>query len=303
MFRHIVIILFALLGMSFLATSVMAQIDCSPLDPRASVSKEVDGRVKATVNTLFKILKAGGAVEGKVKEEVRNLQKGVPISERGLIKLRTLYLFCGMVANAKDISTVRKVELFNIMMNEKETNLNKGEERRSAGKKKKKASNKNRTVPPRSPLTLHDFYKNDFSNLMKISDTATLTFKNGPTLKIGYQLYLDFDGGSEFMGFYIPKSPRTEEICAKIPGWIKTMLQRLQHNTVAIDQKDPGQAGITPELKDLKFSGRIFVYHQTPIFDSAIDDLKSLYKAKGFFPEFRGPDYVYQKTKLLGTIH
>ena len=72
------------------------------------------------MNTLFKIAKAGGSVEGKIRTEMQNLQRGVPVTERSQIELRTLYLFCGMVANAKDISTVRKVELFNLMMQTKE---------------------------------------------------------------------------------------------------------------------------------------------------------------------------------------
>jgi hypothetical protein len=99
----------------------MAQVDCSQLDPRASVSTEMDGKVNASVATLYKIAKAGGSIEGKIKEEITNLQKGVPVTEQGLIKLRTLYLFCGMVANAKDISTERKVELFRVMMDVKTT--------------------------------------------------------------------------------------------------------------------------------------------------------------------------------------
>jgi len=100
-------------------TEVNAEVDCSLLDPRASISAEKEAKVQASVNTLFKIAKAGGGVEGKLKQDIQNLQKGVSVSEQGQIKLRTLFLFCGMVANAKDISTERKVNLFQIMMDQK----------------------------------------------------------------------------------------------------------------------------------------------------------------------------------------
>ena len=137
MLKNFILTFFVLLGIAWPTSFVSAQqVDCSQLDPRASVSKEREGKVKAAVNTLFKIVRVGGSVEGKMSDEIQNLQKGVPITEQGQIKLRTLYLFCGMVANATDISTDRKVELFNLMMEEKKTD--KPEARRTAKKKKQK---------------------------------------------------------------------------------------------------------------------------------------------------------------------
>ncbi len=116
-----VLILFMTLGIIWPAAFLMGQqIDCSPLDPRASISKEKEGKVQASVDTLYRIAKVGGSLEGKMKEEIQNLQIGSSVSEQGIIKLRTLYLFCGMVANARDISTEKKVELFKVMMDFKE---------------------------------------------------------------------------------------------------------------------------------------------------------------------------------------
>lgn len=112
-------VIFAVLVMSGIVmptASVKAEVDCSLLDPRATVSTEKEGKISASVNTLFKIAKAGSNVEGRIKDEIHNLQKGSTVTEKSLIELRTLYLFCGMVANAKDITTDRKVTLFNQMM-------------------------------------------------------------------------------------------------------------------------------------------------------------------------------------------
>lgn len=97
------------------------KVDCSLLDPREKVSREKDAQINASVNTLFKIAKAQGEVKGKIKDEIQNLQKGVPLSEQGIIKLRTLYLFCGMFANDNNITPNQKVELFKTMMNIKES--------------------------------------------------------------------------------------------------------------------------------------------------------------------------------------
>lgn len=107
--------LIALAGSNFAAA---ADFDCSPLDPRASVSKEQEGKVNGAVETLYKLAKAQGSVEGKLKEQIQNLQQGAPASDQLTIRLRTLWLFCGMVANARDMTTERKVQLLREMEKE-----------------------------------------------------------------------------------------------------------------------------------------------------------------------------------------
>lgn len=109
-----------IIGISIKSSFASYKVDCSPLDPREKVSKEKDAQISASVNTLFKIAKAQGQVKGKIKDEIQNLQQGVPLSEQGIIKLRALYLFCGMFANDNNITPQQKVELFNTMMNIKE---------------------------------------------------------------------------------------------------------------------------------------------------------------------------------------
>lgn len=151
MVRNFMLILFVMIVTVFpIASATAEQIDCTPLDPRVSVSNEWTGKINATVNALFKIAKIGSGsgsanIEGRVKNEIQNLQKGIPISEQGQIKLRTLYLACGMIANAKDILTERKVELFKIMMHEKADRSN---EKRTTQKKVQTISTKSKSVAP-----------------------------------------------------------------------------------------------------------------------------------------------------------
>lgn len=94
-----------------------ATFDCSPLDPRAKVSSDKEGSISVAAQTLFKVANANGNVSGRIKSEIDNLQSGASVSEKTIIAARTIYVFCGMVANATDISTERKVELWKIMVN------------------------------------------------------------------------------------------------------------------------------------------------------------------------------------------
>ena len=102
------------LGLAVVATVVFfipsvshsAGVDCSPLDPRAQLSSTSEGKIQGSAETLLKVAKAGASIEGKVQREVKNLQEGVPISERANVQNRLIYVFCEMIS--KDDSPIEK---------------------------------------------------------------------------------------------------------------------------------------------------------------------------------------------------
>ena len=159
LFKGVTIIWVIVLGNVLTASVPMAQMDCSKLDPRASVSSEIEGKIAGSVNTLYKIAKAGGSIQGKLKDDIHNLQMNANITDHTLIKLRTLYIFCGMVANADDLSTERKVKLFTEMMTVKDSDKPKSIR---LPKKKKAARSSNVTALP----------KNDERGLMPLQGTS-----------------------------------------------------------------------------------------------------------------------------------
>ena len=94
-------------------TTVAAQtMDCSALDPRKSVSSQTEGKVAASATTLYKVAQAGGGIEGRIRSESTNLEIGAGASDKTIVKPRLIYLFCLTVANARDISSERRVDLF-----------------------------------------------------------------------------------------------------------------------------------------------------------------------------------------------
>lgn len=132
-----------MMGVEIFPATVNAQVDCSLLDPRDSVSKEREGKISGSVDTLYKVAKTEGNIEAKVKEEIQNLQRGAPVNEKNLIKFRTIYLFCGMFANDKDIAPERKVALFNLMLGIREQD--------SITSKPKVPNKRSDARPPKSP--------------------------------------------------------------------------------------------------------------------------------------------------------
>src|SRR5205823_4284171 len=61
------------------------------------------------------------------------------------------------------------------------------------------------------PPTLADLFKSDLGNTMKFTDEDRIgiQWNNGDVLRIKTQVYADFPAKTQFMGFYIPPSPKT----------------------------------------------------------------------------------------------
>jgi hypothetical protein len=101
--------------MLFSSAPAWSAIDCSPLDPRGSVSRELEGKAEASAATVFKVGKAGGSIEGKWRESIQNLAPAAAADVQAQVKYRFIYLFCNSVVSANDISTERKSELIEDM--------------------------------------------------------------------------------------------------------------------------------------------------------------------------------------------
>jgi len=96
------------------AFSQSNQMDCAPLDPRISISKVTEAKVKASVGTVYKIAQAGGQVERRAKEEIQNLPTGTTGREQ--LEARWIYLFCEMLRTSKDMSQAQKSKAFDAVI-------------------------------------------------------------------------------------------------------------------------------------------------------------------------------------------
>lgn len=109
------------------------------------MSSEKEGKIKGSVDTLYKVAKAEASIEARLKQEIKNLQQGTAsVSEKYAIAARTMYLFCGMVANAKDISTERKWQLFQALQSTI------GDQPRTGDGQPATKASESKSVPPKS---------------------------------------------------------------------------------------------------------------------------------------------------------
>jgi hypothetical protein len=89
-----------------------ADVDCQLTAP-PGVTKTAQGAAQAQIaaNTLLRAIEGGANVSASGKTTFATAQQNAPGEDPDALKAKTLYIFCGMVANATDISTERKFEM------------------------------------------------------------------------------------------------------------------------------------------------------------------------------------------------
>jgi hypothetical protein len=107
-----VLLLMLLLPIS--ASSQSSEMNCAPLDPRISITKEAEAKVQASVKTVYKIAQGGGQVEVRAKQEIQNLPAASTGREQ--MEARWIYLFCEMLRTSKDMSEAQKSSAFDAVI-------------------------------------------------------------------------------------------------------------------------------------------------------------------------------------------
>ena len=144
-----------------------------------------------------------------------------------------------------------------------------------------------------TPKTLIDLFKNDFNNLLRFFEDITLENKDGK-VTIKSQAYFDFSAQTFFIGYYIPNTPKTYNICVYISKNYKNALDHKKHLIA-----ESSSSGLQPvNTSELKFSGRVFLYHETPLLEEQRRALFALYKSEGLSLQFRDYQYVAEINKV-----
>jgi hypothetical protein len=88
--------------------------------------------------------------------------------------------------------------------------------------------------------TLPLLMKRDFQRLHQLHGKPVFTLEDGTSLQIEDTLYIDFDAGSKFIGFYVPASPRVSEICVLLALHARQLGDELARG-LSVTSKAPGE--------------------------------------------------------------
>lgn len=152
---------------------------------------------------------------------------------------------------------------------------------------------KEKTPKKQEELTLLYLFENDFNKLLRSGQTAYFLGSNGKKIDFKTKEYFDFEAQSKFIGFYIPSAPETFEVLVGLP---EVYTQFSSAGKMMVESGAPGLQPVNTD--ELKFSGRIFIYHEYPILESQKRELYTLYEKHGLAPQFRGSDYLFKKKEI-----
>ncbi len=144
------------------------------------------------------------------------------------------------------------------------------------------------------PPTLSDLFNGDFSNAARVADKEfDFKWSDGTASHIKPQTYLDFPAKTEFIGFYVSASKIESETksfnaCLQLAEAVEQIIDDLpKHHDFT-----GGYIGERTTLRELTFSGRVFLYHEDFLSIPQKADIIKAYSRRGLDVQFRGPDYL-----------
>lgn len=110
---------------------------------------------------------------------------------------------------------------------------------------------------------------------------------------------MDYNILSYFFKYYVYDNPKTDIFFLQIPRLCREIMNDTTIQKLAILEPFRNKAST---LKDLTFSKRVYVYHETPVDIVALKSIEDILKEKNLFPEFRGPNYPFFEQHKKDTM-
>ena len=145
------------------------------------------------------------------------------------------------------------------------------------------------TSTPPVPKSLHDYFVADNFGLIVATDPTYIVDLKTERLTVEAKLYGDFNGKSAFLGFYIPTTLRTRDVCLLLLKGHRSIIETFQKSMPAQVRTLGNRA---TDLRDLKFTGRVFFYYEGTLFQSDQEVIETAASRNGMSVQFRGPEYA-----------
>jgi hypothetical protein len=145
--------------------------------------------------------------------------------------------------------------------------------------------------------TLEDLFKSDFAqygNVQRVISARAQNNTNGydVTFEIPFRVYPDFTSHTTFVALYVPNQSDARFDAYATIQWLRDQVRptlEAVRTSIGWGASAPGMP--YQELKDLTFSGRIFIYLMTPFTVIQLGELTAFYQESGMYLEIRGNDY------------
>ena len=143
---------------------------------------------------------------------------------------------------------------------------------------------------PAPPLTLKNLFDTDFPSGSFGSEITFTSKLDGSTWKIPYRVVTDFSSRTKYLAFYVADSPDAFDRCKILAANLQLPFEAID-KSVYMAMTDAGGTSIT-ESKDLVFTGRVYIYYESPFSLNQLAILESIFAEKKAAVEFRGQAYL-----------
>jgi hypothetical protein len=146
--------------------------------------------------------------------------------------------------------------------------------------------------------TLHEYFKTDFSNYLAANRKVGIRIfpdvskpEEKQNYELEFRLHCDFESLTKFISAYFPSStfPNASPICKVVAEQINEISNLLSKGVIVAGSRYDDRM---TEIDDLKFTGRVYIYHDTYLSDDEKDELRLFYKQKNLDPRFQGSNYL-----------
>jgi len=143
--------------------------------------------------------------------------------------------------------------------------------------------------PTSRPLTLKELFDTDFTS-GGCNSEFTLTLKDGTKRIIPYRVLTDFLSRTKYLAFYVPDAPDAMGQCKYLAANLQMPFDAVS-KAIEVTMYDAGGMSKT-EYKDLVFTGRVFLYHETYFSLAQLAELEAFFIENKAAVEFRGHAYL-----------
>jgi len=149
--------------------------------------------------------------------------------------------------------------------------------------------------------TLHEYFKKDFSNYLAANRQIGIRVfirdsepENKQDYELEFRLHCDFDSLTKFISVYLPSStfPNAGSICKVIAEQSSEITSLLSEGVIVASSRYDDRM---TEINDLRFTGRVYIYHEAYLSSDEIDELRTFYKQRNLDPRFRGSNYLVKR--------
>ena len=149
--------------------------------------------------------------------------------------------------------------------------------------------------------TLHDYFKTDFSNYYAVNRNIGIrVFTDIPKREVTkdyeleFRLHCDFDSLTKFLSVYLPSStfPNQISICKVVAQQSQDISSIISKGIIVSASRYDDRK---TEISNLKFTGRVYIYHDAYLSDDEKDELRHFFKQQSLDPRFRGANYIEKR--------